>query len=537
MTITTSEAMRVLYIAGAVILPAVGSAQTGGVPPTQPDTTRRPAATAPPAPGPAVRRIASASSLSAEPLGAVGSVVELRDGRILVNDIVRRRLLLMDTTLSKVEVVLDSIAESENTYGTRAGTLIPFRGDSVLFVDPTSYAMLVLDPTAKITRVRSVWRVQDVFLFTSTTGSYGYPATDAKGRIVYRVAAVPAPPKVAPPAGVPWFPQQPDSAFIVAVDIDTRKIDTVGVIRVPKFPVQVRQSAEGFFSILPVINPLPVTDEWSVLSDGTIAFVRGVDYRIEYRNADGSLTSSPKQPYEWLRLADDLKQKVVDSVKVANQRPRQTAYVSSMIRWVNTYNRSYPANFKLPADYTPTPGFMKGWRLPADMTLPANYIYGCAPGEEPKMIAPAAGAPGASGSAPPPVIPPGVSMVPGAPGAPGGTPSCIPSPVMISGGSVPPPPEYRDVAVMESNELPDYRPPFANGAVRADADGNLWIRTNPSRPMPGGPTFDVVDRTGNMVDRIQLPPGYAIVGFGKGKVVYLSTRDAKGIHVARVRLK
>lgn len=36
---------------------------------------------------------------------------------------------------------------------------------------------------------------------------------------------------------------------------------------------------------------------------------------------------------------------------------------------------------------------------------------------------------------------------------------------------------------------------------------------------------------------VPLPPGYTLVGFGKGKVVYLSTRDAKGIHVARVRLR
>ena len=90
---------------------------------------------------------------------------------------------------------------------------------------------------------------------------------------------------------------------------------------------------------------------------------------------------------------------------------------------------------------------------------------------------------------------------------------------------------------MPAAELPDYRPPLPGASARADADGNLWIRTIPSKPIPGGTVYDIVSAQGELVDRLQLPPGYTLVGFGKGKVVYLSTRDAKGIHLARVRLK
>ena len=86
--------------------------------------------------------------------------------------------------------------------------------------------------------------------------------------IVYRMSAQAAPPKVAPPAGVPYIPQDPDSAFIVAIDLDTRKLDTLGSIRTPKSLISIRQSAEGFFSISQTISPLPTTDEWAVLPDG-----------------------------------------------------------------------------------------------------------------------------------------------------------------------------------------------------------------------------------------------------------------------------
>src|SRR5262245_40388548 len=124
--------------------------------------------------GPPIQRIATASAVSTEQLGSITSVREMADGRVLLNDGTRRRLLLMDTTLRTVEVLLDSLSEIANTYGIRPGALLPYRGDSILFVDPASYAMVVLDPAGKIARVRSVWRVQDVTYFTNSLGSYGW---------------------------------------------------------------------------------------------------------------------------------------------------------------------------------------------------------------------------------------------------------------------------------------------------------------------------------------------------------------------------
>jgi hypothetical protein len=110
--------------------------------------------------------------------------------------------------------------------------------------------------------------------------------------------------------------------------------------------------------------------------------------------------------------------------------------------------------------------------------------------------------------------------------------------VMNTGGFTPPVPTPRQVSVMAANDLPDYKPPLpTGGAVRADADGNLWIRTVPPRPVQGGPVFDIVSPQGELVNRLQLPPGYTLVGFGKGKVVYLTMRDQQGIHLARVRLR
>jgi hypothetical protein len=509
----------------------------------QTDSVRPPAGG--PAPtvvnGPPIRRIATASAVSTEQLGSIQTVRELPDGRVLVNDGNRRRLLLMDTSLKVVKAVLDSLSEMSNTYGVRPGSLIPWRGDSTLFIDPASLAMLVLDPAGEIARVRSVPSVNQLGLITGMTG-YGQPAVDFKGRLIYTMWVEPPRPTKPPPRGVPWFPEQPDSQLVIGINFDTRKIDTLGAIKIPKFGMQVKLMANGGFNFIEQINPLPSQDEYAVLSDGAIAFVRSIDYRVDYLNPDGTWSSSPKLPYDWQAIPDSLKRWIVDSVHKAESRNAHVQYTTALIRWVNMYGKGYPENFKAPEGYVPPQGFAKNWKFPPGVTFPANYTYACAPNEEPTEIAlnpEAAAAAASAGPQLPPgvVLPPGVTMPGMMPGTrPGFRPSCIPMP--IANTNAPAPPTMRDIGVVHFSLIPDYRPPLARGGtVRADADGNLWIRPIQPKPVPGGPVYDIVNRSGELVDRLQLPPGYTIVGFGKGKIVYLSMRDRTGLHLARVRLR
>ncbi len=315
----------------ALLAPATVMAQVtpAGAPPASPTT----ATTLPP-----VRRIESAQAVSTVSLSAITSVRQLSDGRVLLNDGTRRRLLLLDSTLAEVGVVLDSLTEVENAYGTRAGSLIPYRGDSTLFVDPATYAILVLDETGRIARVRSVPRAQDVTWLSSVNGQFGFPGFDANGRLVHRISAQAARPAIAPPSNVPYFPQPPDSAFIVAVNLDTRKVDTLGAIRIVKSSFTVRASADGDFDISSVSSPLPLLDDWAVLPDGTVAFVRGRDYRIEYLNGDGTVTSSEKLPFEWTRMTDDDKTRMMDSVKAIQLQSAESNFAMQMIAWSNLLN-------------------------------------------------------------------------------------------------------------------------------------------------------------------------------------------------------
>ncbi|MCU0617276.1 MAG: hypothetical protein MUD17_09395 [Gemmatimonadaceae bacterium] len=480
--------------------------------------------TLPTLPGPAVRRIATAQAVSASTFGTIGQVRGLPDGRVLVNDVVARRLMLLDTLLGEVYVVLDSLSERDNFYGVQPGTLVTHRLDSSMFVDPSTLAMLQIDGQGRVTRVRAVPRSETVSALRSPTA--GTAAIDARGRLVHRLSARAAPPPPSSVPGMPAVPQPPDTAFVVGTHLDTRQADTLGVVRLAKVVYSVRLEPEGYYSFNTVPNPLPLVDDWAVLDDGTIAFVRGLDYRVEFRAPDGTTRSGQRLPFAWQPLDDAAKAAFVDSMRGAQVKSAQTNYATSMIAWSNLLNKPYPASFTVPDGYVPPPGLPADWILPPGVRFPENYVAACPPG-----VTPAGGM--SIYSAPISLTPP-----PSGPPAPG-QPNCTQSfySEMYGQGYTPPAPIYRAPTLVQVGDLPDYKPAFAAGAARADADGQLWVRLNlPLSPRQGA-VYDIIDPTGTLADRIQLPAGHTLVGFGPGRVVYLTTRDASGLKLARVRLR
>jgi hypothetical protein len=66
---------------------------------------------------------------------------------------------------------------------------------------------------------------------------------------------------------------------------------------------------------------------------------------------------------------------------------------------------------------------------------------------------------------------------------------------------------------------------FVNSAM-ADLDGNLWILpTSSAQSQHGELVYDVVNPKRGLFERVRLPIGRSIAGFGKGGVVYLQAGD------------
>jgi hypothetical protein len=63
---------------------------------------------------------------------------------------------------------------------------------------------------------------------------------------------------------------------------------------------------------------LPPVDAWAIFNDGTLAVARAVDYHLELYNNKGEVTRGAKAPYDWRRLTDADKDRMVDSMRVVD---------------------------------------------------------------------------------------------------------------------------------------------------------------------------------------------------------------------------
>jgi len=212
----------------------------------------------------------------------------------------------------------------------------------------------------------------------------------------------------------------PDSAPIVRGDFDTRKVDTIAMVKIVKPGVLDVKESVGSVSVRAFVDPTSTADEWAMLPDGTIAIVRERDYHIDWIAPDGMRTSTPKMPFEWVRITDDQKRAIIDSLQAT----------------VDTLRKQNP-----PATISTPDG-------PLRLTI--------------------------------------------------------------------------DFQPLPIDKFPDFEAPIAPGSVRADLEGNLWIVPRTTAAAKGGLLYDVVNRKGEIFERVQFPPGVALVGFGPGGVVYLN---------------
>ncbi|HVZ48454.1 MAG TPA: hypothetical protein VG916_06705 [Gemmatimonadaceae bacterium] len=391
---------------------------------------------------PAPRHLAAPDHVTQQPVGRASGVYQLADGDVLVNDPLSRRILRFDSTLATARVVADTSVGAAVPYPAALLGIIPFRGDSVIIVDPQSLSMLVTDGTGVVRRVMAIPRPDDAQLIAG--GRFGQPGFDTNGRLVYR-GATRAVPGTRDADGRYMPGPSPDSAPVVRFDFAARRLDTAGFFRVPGYRMVRRNLPDGRSLVQEVINPLMQVDAWVVTSDGRIALVRGLDYHVDWIGPAGERRAAGRMPYEWRRLGDDDKRTFMDSVRAASERLRQ-----------ETAARTPPRT-------APSPSGGSG-------ALSSGF-----PGEGPPDL------------------------------------------------------------FVDASDLPDYAPPFGLNAVRADADGGLWIQTTVI--VDGGSVYDVVNPAGVLTDRVVLPPGRVVAGFGRGGVVYLAVRDGDGVKVERARLR
>jgi hypothetical protein len=345
----------------------------------------------------------------------------LSDGRLIVGQ--GQRLLLFSADLASRSVVLDSTVLTSGPPGSFPFPVSFIAGlaDTTYVVDYNGSSLLTIEPSGKVGRVAALPRSRDI---TSLAFAYGYMTAfmDPKGRLVYR-GNFPAPPPPPPAAdgsrvmgsvAVDTFP-------IVRADFDKRTADTLGVLKIASFMRSMTtMTADTRISRTSIVQPYPMIDVWTLLSDGTVAVVRGIDYHVDWISPDGARSSSPKMPFDWRRITDDDKTRIIDSVKAIQALSRARMDSVYKARGIN----------------------------PATVSMSVQDV-------------------------------------------------------------VPP------------SQLPDFFPPVRDAGITADPDGNLWVLPTTSSSAKNGLLYDVINRKGEIFERVQLPTGCALSAAARGGVVYL----------------
>jgi hypothetical protein len=384
-------------------------------------------------------------------LGSVTAIRILPGGRLIVNDITRRQVLLLDSTLSHATIITDSSKVTGGTFGLQGSAIIAYRGDSTLLVDPGSLSMLVIDPSGNIARVMAAPRPQDIGFLVG--GPFGMPAFDGDNRLIYRGSASP----IAPVADskvttdMPFqLPVTPDSAPIVRLNLSTRRLDTLSLYRVSRVDAKIVRDEGGRLSVKQTVDPMQVVDDWAVLSDGTLAVIRGRDYHLDLISATGARLLSIKIPFHWHRMTDEDRLAVLDSARIELNK-ELAAIKATLLNSPAATARSAPIGDSPP---------LRRRTAPAEPTID----------------------------------------------------------------------------LVDASSLPEYRPAFQPGSARADRLGNLWIRTSDTGA-DGALVYDVIDRRGQLTERIQFPRGRVLAGFGERGTVFMGVRDGADARVEEAKIR
>lgn len=432
-----------------------------------------------------VRELAPTMVASSNYFANIFSVRPLTGGRVLVNDGIRRQLVILDEQLANPTILLDSVAVGGQGYGLRAQPLIPYLADSTLFVDGGSLSLLVIDPNGKIAHVMSAPKPNDLRnLAISASG------VDAQGNLIYRgplqIAARANTAPNAAPGFAPPAVQVPDSAPLLRANFDTRVVDTVSKLKVQSGNrPNIGMDPNGKVALKLIINPINTVDDWAVLSDGTIALIRGHDYHVDVVTPDGKTFAAPKLPFDWKRLSDADKQALIDSAKALQEKTVADA----------------KANAATPAAAAAA----------AQDAMFASLMSSFGGGGGGNGAPPGAGMGGIAFGG----MGGGRGMDAGGGGGGGGMPPAMAA--MI--GTI-------TVDYVPLKEIADYYPAIRPGAAKADLDGNVWVLpTTSAQSKAGELVYDVISNRGELRYRVRLPSGRLIAGFGHRGVVYLMHRD------------
>jgi len=206
-----------------------------------------------------------------EDFGAIMTVRELPDGRVLVADPLGKQLFAVDLDAG-TRIQIGGEGEGPQEY-KQPDAVWPLPGDSTLLVDLGNGRLVALGPDLSFGPTMPIAlsdvRAGEPLVLALPQG------VDGRGRIYVRMMGGTG-------------PNLPDSADIMRIDRATRKTRIVARF---KLGDRTRTTSGGANSQNVSIRNVPLSpeDAWGVAPDGSVAVVRSADYHLEWVRPDGTV--------------------------------------------------------------------------------------------------------------------------------------------------------------------------------------------------------------------------------------------------------
>ncbi len=203
----------------------------------------------------------------AEPFDQVTAVRELRDGRVIVADVLAKGVSLVDFR-SGAATAIGREGQGPGEFAFPMG-LVPLPGDTTLLVDPAQRRFLKVAPDGKpvgtvafpeglggMLAVRGADRQGRIYMQGSPFGSRGLGGPDGDGTI-------------------------PDSVAVLRWTPGRSTFDTLGRVKIPSIARAVSGGANAR-SVVMRQEPFSASDDWSAAPDGRVGVARIGNYHVEW---------------------------------------------------------------------------------------------------------------------------------------------------------------------------------------------------------------------------------------------------------------
>ena len=231
-------------------------------------------------------RLGQPAAVFPEDFGAIQTIRELPDGRVLVADPLSKALYAVDMNAG-TRTVIGREGEGPEEY-RQPDAVWPLPGDSTLLVDLGNGRLVALGPDLGFGPTLPI-----------TVGDFqpGRPlvlaipqGVDGAGNLYARVMG-----------GGMGGASLPDSSDILRIHRGTQATEQAARFKTPDM-TQTTSGGANNQNVSITAIPLSSEDAWGVASDGSVILARAGDYHLERIAPDGTVTRGPAIPFEPIRI-------------------------------------------------------------------------------------------------------------------------------------------------------------------------------------------------------------------------------------------